>query len=124
MPLLGRVGEYPKDIGKNLCYVSYVETYILFLFQRKIHNKRIVLSKKAGLFWVQDSSIEKYTGKPLTCGFLGIIATPRGGVWQYRVFGRGGGLAGGCAEGTEWCQRHCRPYQVPLGTTSRVLDIA
>ena len=30
--LLGRVGKYPKDVGKNLCYVSYVEIYILFLF--------------------------------------------------------------------------------------------
>ena len=29
---LGRVGKYPKDVGKNLCYVSYVEIYILFLF--------------------------------------------------------------------------------------------
>ena len=30
--------------------------------------------------------------------------------------GKGGGLAGGCAVGTEQCQGHCRPYQVPPGT--------
>ena len=32
------------------------------------------------------------------------------------MFGRGGGLAGACAKGTERCQRHRRPYQVPPGT--------
>ena len=32
------------------------------------------------------------------------------------MFGRGGGMAGGCAGGTEQCLRHCRPYQVPSGT--------
>ena len=31
-------------------------------------------------------------------------------------FGRGGGLVGGCAIGTEQCHRYCRPYQVPPGT--------
>ena len=32
------------------------------------------------------------------------------------MFGRGGGMVNGCAIGTEQCLRHCRPYQLPLGT--------
>ena len=40
----------------------------------------------------------------------------REGVWQYLIFSSGGGLVGGCAAGTEQCQQHCRPYQVPSCT--------
>ena len=40
LQLFGRVGKYPKDIGKNLCYVSYVEIYILYLF----HSENITIS--------------------------------------------------------------------------------
>ena len=38
--LFGRVGKYPKDVGKNLCYVSYVEIYTLYSF----HSKNITIS--------------------------------------------------------------------------------
>ena len=66
--------EKPFVMYLTLKYIFSTRfTRRILLFQRKILNKRIVPSRKAGLFWVQDMAVETYPGKPTTCSLMDII---------------------------------------------------